>query len=90
VPLGSRPTWFSVRIEVIMQHPAWSLVLIGAVIAGIGLIWLFGPSIPWLGRLPGDIAIDRENFHFYFPITTCFLLSVVLSGIAWLVRYFFK
>ena len=70
-----------------MQHPAWSLVIIGVLIAGIGLVWLFAPSIPWLGKLPGDIVIERENFRFYFPITTCILVSLLLTGIVWLVRY---
>ena len=47
-----------------MQHPGWTLVVIGVVIAGIGLVWLLTPSIPWLGRLPGDIVIERENSRF--------------------------
>jgi hypothetical protein len=71
-----------------MHHPAWSLVVVGILIALIGLVWLFSPSIPWLGKLPGDIAIERDNFSFYFPLTTCILLSVALTGIMWLVRYF--
>ena len=71
-----------------MQHPAWSLILIGGLIVGIGLVWLVAPSVPWLGKLPGDIVIDRENFQFYFPVTSCVLLSLLLSGIMWLVRYF--
>ena len=73
-----------------MSHPGWSLVVLGAVILGIGLIWVVSPSIPWLGRLPGDVAIQRDNFQFYFPITTCIVLSVVFSAIMWLVRYFSK
>lgn len=73
-----------------MQHPAWSLVVIGSLIVGIGLLWLIAPSIPWLGKLPGDIVIERENFQFYFPITTCILLSVLLTVIMWVVRYFSK
>ena len=73
-----------------MHHPAWSLVLIGILIAGIGLAWLVAPSIPWLGRLPGDVAIERENVQFYFPVMTCILLSVVMTGILWVVRYFSK
>lgn len=73
-----------------MSHPGWSLVVLGAVILGIGLIWVISPSIPWLGRLPGDVAIQRDNFQFYFPITTCILLSVIFSAIMWLVRYFSK
>jgi hypothetical protein len=73
-----------------MQHPAWTLIIFGLVIALVGLAWLFAPSIPWLGKLPGDIVIDRPNFRFYFPLTTCILLSVALSIIIWLVRLFFK
>jgi hypothetical protein len=73
-----------------MQHPAWSLVVIGVLITGIGLVWLIAPSIPWLGKLPGDIAIERDNFQFYFPLTTCILLSLVMTGIMWAVRYFSK
>jgi predicted NUDIX family NTP pyrophosphohydrolase len=44
-----------------MQHPGWPLIVIGVLIAGIGLIWLLVPSIPWLGKLPGDIRIEGEN-----------------------------
>jgi len=70
------------------QHPAWLLILVGILIAGIGVVWLFLPSIPWLGKLPGDIMIEREHFRFYFPLATCILLSLLLTGIIWLVRYF--
>ena len=71
-----------------MQHPAWNLVLIGLLLAACGLAWLVLPSIPWLGKLPGDIAIERENFQFYFPVTTCILVSVVMTVLLWIVRYF--
>ena len=71
-----------------MHHPAWSLVVIGILIAGIGLVWLVAPSIPWLGKLPGDIVIERENFQFYFPVMTCIVLSIVMTAIMWVVRYF--
>jgi Protein of unknown function (DUF2905) len=62
----------------------WMLLVLGLVIAGVGLVWLLAPSIPWLGRLPGDIHIERENFRFYFPLVTCLLLSLVV----WIVRLF--
>lgn len=62
---------------------------LGLVSAGIGVIWLVAPSIPWLGKLPGDIAVERPNFRFYFPIATCVLLSLLLTGVLWLVRKFF-
>ena len=73
-----------------MQHPAWMLVVLGLVIAGVGAIWLLAPYIPWLGKLPGDIAVERPNFRFYFPVVTCIVLSLLLTGILWLVRYFQK
>ena len=71
-----------------MQHPAWILVIVGSLIAVIGAVWLFVPSFPWLGKLPGDILIERENFRLYFPMTTCVLLSLLLAGTMWLVRFF--
>ena len=64
----------------------WTLLVLGLVIAGVGLVWILAPSLPWLGRLPGDIRIERENFHFYFPLVTCLLLSLVLSLVVWLIR----
>ena len=59
------------------------LIIVGLAIAAVGLLW------PWiarlgLGRLPGDIVIERDGFTFYAPITTGILLSVVLSLILWL------
>lgn len=71
-----------------MPHPAWLLIVIGLFIAGIGVVWLLGPSIPWLGKLPGDISVKGDNFRFYFPLATCIVLSVLLSGVMWLVRFF--
>jgi hypothetical protein len=62
------------------------LVIGGLVIAAIGLIWVLAPNLPRLGRLPGDIVIERENSRFYFPIVTCIVISVVLSLVMWLVR----
>jgi hypothetical protein len=64
----------------------WMLLVFGLVIAGIGLVWILAPSIPWLGRLPGDIRIERENFRFYSPLMTSLLLSLVLSLVLWLIR----
>ena len=71
-----------------MRHPGWIFVIIGLLITGIGVVWLTAPSIPLLGKLPGDIRIEREKIRFYFPLTTCILLSLLLTGIMWLVRYF--
>jgi hypothetical protein len=68
------------------SHFGWILVFIGLVIAGIGLIWVLVPNLPALGRLPGDIVIERQNSRLYFPIVTCIVISVVLSLVMWLVR----
>ncbi len=62
------------------------LVLFGAALIAVGLLLWFGPKFPWLGRLPGDIAVERGNFRFYFPLVTCILISLVLTLIAWLLR----
>jgi hypothetical protein len=64
----------------------WLLLIVGLLIGGIGLVWILAPSIPWLGRLPGDIRIERENFRFYFPIVTCLLVSLALSLLVWVVK----
>lgn len=63
-----------------------TLILLGIVIILIGLGLLFAPKIPYLGRLPGDIYVKRDNFTFYFPLATCILVSVVLSLVFWLFR----
>ena len=55
------------------------LVIFGLILVGLGLILLFGPKIPWLGKLPGDITIKRENFTLYFPLATSILISVLLT-----------
>ena len=66
----------------------WVLLVLGLVLVGVGLIWILAPAIPWLGRLPGDIHIERENFHFHFPLATCLLLSLLLSLVVWVARWF--
>ena len=55
------------------------LIIFGGFIVVVGLVLFFGVRIPFLGRLPGDISVDRGNVHFYFPIVTCLLLSVVVT-----------
>ncbi|ABA56833.1 conserved hypothetical protein [Nitrosococcus oceani ATCC 19707] len=61
------------------------LIILGLILVVVGVLW------PWLaklglGRLPGDIVIERENFRFYFPITTSILISLLLSLLFWLFR----
>ncbi len=54
-------------------------IIIGILFIIIGLAFMFGDKIPYIGRLPGDIHIKKENFSFYFPITTCIIISIVLT-----------
>lgn len=61
------------------------LIGLGLVLLAAGLAWPWLKQVP-LGRLPGDIVIQREGFTFYFPITTMVILSVVLSLILWWLR----
>lgn len=62
------------------------LVVAGLLIAGFGLYLSLGGKLPPLGRLPGDIHVQRENFSFYFPLGTCLLISAVLTLLFWLFR----
>ncbi|WP_019536770.1 DUF2905 family protein [Paenibacillus ginsengihumi] len=66
------------------------LIMTGAVLIVIGLLWSVGGRFLHLGRLPGDIVVEKENFRFYFPIVTCLVLSVGLSLVLYLIRWFMK
>lgn len=59
------------------------LIVLGLVIVAIGLLWPVLTRLG-LGRLPGDIVVQRGNFTFYFPLVTCILVSVLLSVVFWL------
>lgn len=63
---------------------ARTLIIAGLVFVALGVLLYASPSIPMLGRLPGDIRIERPGLRVYFPITTCLLVSVVLSAGLWL------
>jgi uncharacterized protein HemY len=56
----------------------------------IGLLWLVGGRFFSFGRLPGDVVVEKENFKFYFPIVTCIALSVIVSLLLFVVRWFMK
>jgi hypothetical protein len=55
------------------------LIIVGGFVVLVGLFLVLGLRIPFLGKLPGDISVDRGNVHFYFPIATGLLLSIVLT-----------
>ena len=72
-----------------MNPTAKFLIVAGVVLVLLGIAWQFGGKyLQFLGRLPGDIAVEKENFKFYFPIVTCLVISVVVSLIMYLVRMF--
>jgi hypothetical protein len=56
-----------------------TLLIIGVLLAVLGGVMLLAGQLPWLGRLPGDISIERGNFRFYAPLATCLLLSLILT-----------
>lgn len=63
-----------------------ALIYFGLFLVAVGVLLSMAGKLPWLGSLPGDISIQRGRFTFYFPITTCILISLIVS----LVLYFFR
>ena len=61
-----------------------ALIAIGILLAVIGGALVLSGKLPWIGRLPGDIVIQRKNFTFYFPLATSILISILLTLIFWL------
>lgn len=71
-----------------MGEMAKIIIVIGIVLVVIGLVMLFIQRAPFLGKLPGDILIKRDNFTFYFPVTTSIIISIIISLILWLIGKF--
>jgi hypothetical protein len=63
-----------------------TLIYLGLFLVALGLIFSLGGRIPWLGHLPGDIYIQRERFTFYFPLTTCIIISAIITLVLYLFR----
>jgi len=66
------------------------LIFFGFLLIFFGVVLIFGSKIPYFGKLPGDIYIKKENFTFYFPLTSSLVLSILLSFIFYLFARFFK
>lgn len=70
------------------------LMLFGALLFIFGAIFLIadkiGGKVPFIGRLPGDILIQKRNFTFYFPLTTSILVSIILTLILWIISFIFR
>jgi len=70
------------------QQAAKIMILIGALILILGVIfYFFGDKLGWLGKLPGDIRIEKENSSFYFPLTTCILISLLITLIFMVIQW---
>lgn len=68
-----------------IQHIGKFFIIAGVALVVIGGILMLSGKIPWLGRLPGDIVIQKKNFTFYFPLATGVLLSILLTIIFWII-----
>ncbi len=66
------------------------LIFVGILCIVAGLFISYGPKIPFLGKLPGDITIQRENLRIYFPLATCILISLLLTLLSLVWNYFRK
>lgn len=74
-----------------MENLGKVIVVIGVILVVVGFsLWFFGDKLTWLGRLPGDIRVERPGFRFYAPITTMIILSIVLSIVVSLINKFFR
>lgn len=71
-----------------MNPIAKFLIIGGVVLVVIGLLWQLGGRFLPLGKLPGDIVVEKENFRFYFPVVTCIVISILFSVIGYLFRLF--
>ncbi len=71
-----------------MNEFAKILIILGIVLIIAGAIILFIPKLPFLGRLPGDIVIKRQNFTFYFPLATSIVISIIISLILYVIGKF--
>jgi hypothetical protein len=71
-----------------MNQTGKLIFIIGVVLIIVGgILWLFGDKLNWLGKLPGDIRVEKEGFSLYIPITSMILLSLLLSAIVKLWQY---
>ncbi len=71
-----------------MGEVARLIIILGVVLVIVGLILLAAQKLPFLGKLPGDIVIKRENYTFYFPLATSIIISIIISLILYLIGKF--
>ena len=70
-----------------MKSAGKIIMIMGVILFTGGMIWyFFGDKFQWIGRLPGDIRIEKENYRFYFPITTMILFSLLITMIIQVIK----
>ncbi|HEU4370632.1 MAG TPA: DUF2905 domain-containing protein [Methylomirabilota bacterium] len=62
-----------------------ALIVLGVVVAGLGIVLVLFDRAPWVGRLPGDVLVRRGSWTFYFPLGTSILVSLILTLVLWLI-----
>jgi hypothetical protein len=71
----------------LMQEVGRFVVIIGLLLVVDGVIlWRFPSLLSWMGKLPGDISVQKGSFSFYFPVVTCIVVSLVVTLLSWLFR----
>lgn len=68
-----------------IHHMGKLLITIGVIAIGLGALLLISEKIPWIGRLPGDILIQKKNYTIYFPLATGIIISLIITLILWLI-----
>jgi len=71
-----------------MQGAGRLLIIVGLVCVAMGLVMVLRPKMPWLGRLPGDLLIERDRFTLSIPLASCVMVSLVVSLVLWLIGRF--
>ncbi len=71
-----------------MGETAKAIIILGVVLVAVGVVLLLAQKLPFPGRLPGDIMINKKNFTFYFPLATSIIISIVISLILYLIGKF--
>lgn len=73
---------------VCMKYAGSILIIFGAVMVALGAALYFGANLSWFGKLPGDVRIIRPGYNLYVPITTCIIVSIIISSILYLFKMF--
>jgi len=78
----------NLRRERMMNPISKTLIVMGVILIAAGVLWQIGGKVFPFGKLPGDIVVEKERFRFYFPIVSCIILSIALSLLLALLRFF--